>query len=199
MKRLKNIGLTLGKTLALASLFSLNSTTLAGDLKPVIDDFSHAQNNNLNIARQFLDDKIAGGKTETAISIANGILHIKGEVVPPRGQPGWASSVLLLNAKGLPQDVSHFEGIRLLIKVDKGNVSVSANSAEITNFDYHSALVNVKSDGKFHEVNIPFTTMKRNWSAQTPLNAATINGLSITTFGIQKTPFDYQVDEVTFY
>mgnify|MGYP000209301229 CR=1 FL=1 len=199
MKRLKNIGLSLGKTLALASLFSITSTTLAGDLKPVVDDFSHAKNNNLNIARQFLDDKISGGKTNTTINIANGILHIKGEVAPPRGQPGWASSVLLLNAKGLPQDVSHFEGIRLLIKVDKGNVSVSANSAEITNFDYHSALVNVKSDGNFHEVKIPFTAMKRAWSAQVPLNATTINGLSITTFGIQKTPFDYQVDEVTFY
>jgi hypothetical protein len=107
--------------------------------------------------------------------------------------------VLFLNAKGLPQDASRFEGVRLLIKVDNGSISVSANSAEVTNFDYHAAMVTVQSDGKFHEVKVPFISMKRAWSEQTQLNSETISSLSIVASGIQKTLVDFEVDEVGFY
>jgi hypothetical protein len=99
----------------------------------------------------------------------------------------------------VPQDASKFEGIRLLIKVDKGSISVSANSAEVTNYDYHAAMVAVQSDGKFHEIKIPFTSMKRAWSEQTELNTATISALSIVAFGMHRTHFDYEIDEVSFY
>lgn len=189
----------LSKIFGIASLMAYASFSFAGELAPVVDDFSNIKNNNLGIERQFLDDKMVGGQTTTAIAVSNGKLHIKGEIVPPRGQPGWASSVLLLNAENLPQDASQFEGVRLLIKVDNGSVSVSANSAEVTNFDYHAAIVAVKPDGKFHEVKIPFSSMKRAWSEQTQLNAKTISSLSIVSFGIQKTHFDFKIDEVGFY
>ncbi len=190
---------TLGKFFGIASLLAYSSYSFSGELSPVVDDFSDAKKNNLGITRQFLDDKVAGGKTQTKIEVSAGKLHIKGEIVPPRGQPGWASSVLLLNSEGLPQDASKFKGVRLLVKVDKGLISVSANSAEVTNFDYHASMVVVQSDGKFHEIKIPFTSMKRAWSEQTQLNTATINSLSIVAFGLQPTHFDYQIDEVGFY
>jgi hypothetical protein len=189
----------LGKIFGIASVLAYSSFSFSDELSPVVDDFNNVDSNNLGIARQYLDDKMVGGQTSTEIDVSGGKLHIKGEIVPPRGQPGWASSVLLLNARNLPQDASKFEGVRLLVKVDKGSISVSANSAEVTNFDYHSAMVSVKSDGKFHEVRIPFTSMKRAWSEQTELNSTTISSLSIVAFGIQKTPFDYKIDEVGFY
>ena len=195
----KKTVLNLGKLFGIASLLAYSSISLAGELATVVDDFSHAKINSLGIPRQFMDDKMAGGKTQTEIIVTGGKLHIKGEIVPPRGQPGWASSVLLLNDKGLPQDASKFEGVRLLIKLDKGSISVSANSPEVTNYDYHAAMVAVKSDGKFHEVKIPFTSMKRAWSEQTQLNTTTISGLSIVSFGMQPTHFDFQIDEVGFY
>ena len=195
----KKTVLNLGKLFGIASLLAYSSISLAGELATVVDDFSHAKINSLGIPRQFMDDKMAGGKTQTEIIVTGGKLHIKGEIVPPRGQPGWASSVLLLNDKGLPQDASKFEGVRLLIKLDKGSISVSANSPEVTNYDYHAAMVAVKSDGKFHEVKIPFTSMKRAWSEQTKLNTATISGLSIVAFGMQPTHFDFELDEVSFY
>jgi hypothetical protein len=189
----------LGKLFSIASLIAYSSYSFAAELPLVVDDFSNVESNSLGIPRQFLDDKMMGGKTKTEIDVSGGKLNIKGEIIPPRGQPGWASSVFLLNAEGLPRDASKFEGVRLLIKVDNGSISVSANSAEVTNFDYHAAVVAVQSDGKFHEVKIPFTSMKRAWSEQTKLNSETISSLSIVAFGIQKTLFNFEVDEVGFY
>lgn len=199
MKLSKKTVLNLGILFSVASLLAYSSTSFGGDLASVVDDFSHEKSNNLGFPRQFFDDKIAGGKTQTEIKVSGGKLCIKGEIVPPRGQPGWASSVLLLNEKGLPQDASKYEGVRLLIKLDKGSLSVSANSVEVTNYDYHAAMVAVQSDGKFHEVKIPFTSMKRAWSEQTELNTTTISSLSIVAIGMQPTHFDFEIDEVSFY
>ena len=172
---------------------------IAGALGPTVDDFSDPNKNSLGIDRLFMDDTTAGGHTKTKHSIEGGVLSGTGEIVPPRGQPGWASTVLLLDPQGLPRDASIYEGIRLLIRVNKGILSVSANSSEITNYDFHAAVVTRHSDGDFHEVKIPFASMKRAWSEQTPLNTKTLISLSLVAFGIQKGPFDFEVDEVSFY
>ncbi|UUA71190.1 CIA30 family protein [Cellvibrio sp. QJXJ] len=185
--------------LGLAAILTLSSASFGGGLSPLIDDFSDASNNNLGIPRQFLNDTLAGGNTTTAQAVVQGIINAKGEIIPPRGQPGWASMILPLDSQSLPKDASAFEGVRLLIKINSGSMSISANSTEITNFDYHAAPITVMADGKFHEVKIPFAAMKRAWSEQTPLNTKTINSLSIVAFGLQKSAFDFAVDEVSFY
>jgi hypothetical protein len=165
----------------------------------VVDDFGDPDNNSLGIGRLYIDDTTAGGGTQTAYSVDHGVLSAKGDIAPPRGQPGWASAVLLLDPQGLPRDVSAYEGIRLVVRVNRGNLSVSANSSEITNFDYHAATITRQSDGEFHEVRIPFATMKRAWSEQTPLNPRTLTGLSLVAADLQKGSFDFEVDEVGFY
>jgi len=182
-----------------AAMFVAAGPTFGDALDPLVDDFSDAQNNSLGIQRQFIDDKSAGGSTTTETSVADGVLSVRGEISPARGQPGWSSSVLLLDPQGLPRDLSDFEGVRLRMKITAGMVSVSANSAEVTNFDYHAAMVVVKSDGEFHEVKIPFGSMKRAWSEQTPLNTSAIASLSIVAFGVQKGAYDFELDEVGFY
>lgn len=189
----------LPKHLAIAALVIFSGTNIAGTLDSAVDDFSDEKNNSLGIPRQFLNDTLAGGSTTTEQKVSGGVLSVKGEIVPPRGQPGWASSILPLDPHGQAQDASTFEGIRLLVKINKGNLSISANSTEVTNFDYHAAPVMVRADGKFHEVKIPFTSMKRAWSQQTQLNTATINSLSIVAFSPQKDAFDFEVDDVSFY
>ena len=78
-------------------------------------------------------------------------------------------------------------------------LSVSANSNEIDNYDYHALPVMIKADGKFHTVKLPFKDMKRAWSAQTPLDPKTLNSLSIVAFSLQQAKFDYQIDEIGFY
>jgi hypothetical protein len=199
MKNRKTTPLFLCKQLCMVGLITFSGASFAESLSSVIDDFSDAQNNNLGNPRQFLNDTIAGGSTTSNQKISKGILSSKGEITPPRGQPGWASMVLLLNPQNLPQDASAFVGVRLLIKINTGNISISANSAEVKNFDYHAAPVAVTADGKFHEVKIPFTSMKRAWSEQTQLNTKTISSFSISAYGLQKSAFDFEVDEVTLY
>jgi hypothetical protein len=98
----------------------------AADEMTMLDTFEHQSDNSLGIPRQFFDDKMAGGKTHVNQTIAEGVFYAKGEIVPPRGQPGWASTVLLFNEKGLAKDLSEYGGIHLRIKVNTGNVSVSA-------------------------------------------------------------------------
>ncbi len=191
--------LVLNKSLSLAALLAISSVSFAASLSPVIDDFNDSKNSNLGIPRQFINDTVAGGNTTTQQSVSAGIISLKGDIIPPRGQPGWASTVLPFNVQNLPQDASGFDGIRLLVKINTGNISISANSSEVTNFDYHAAPVAVSSDGKFHEVKIPFSSMKRAWSEQTLLNTETISSLSIVAYSLQKDSFDFEVDEVSFY
>jgi hypothetical protein len=74
------------------------------------------------------------------------VLNAKAKIVPPRGQPGWASEVLLLDPQGLPVDASQYEGIRLRVRIHKGALSVSANSTEVTNYDYHAAVAHPHID-----------------------------------------------------
>lgn len=69
----------------------------------------------------------------------------------------------------------------------------------MTNFDYHAAPVVVPQDGKFHELKIPFHSLKRAWSEQTQLNTKTISSVSIVAFGMQQGTFGFEVEEVSFY
>ncbi len=169
------------------------------DSSPLIDDFKHETNNEFGVPRQYIDDTMVGGATKTHLSIENGKMQLKGDIAPPRGQPGWASTVQLLDHEGKPKDLSNYSGIRLVLKINSGSLSVSANSNLIDNFDYHSSVVVAKNDGKFHEVKIPFDTMKRSWSEQTKLDKKTINSLSLVAFSLQPASFDYVIDSISFY
>ncbi len=199
MKSLKSIACSLAPGLALAALMASPNHGAAEGLASLVDDFSNAEVNSAGVARQFLSDTMAGGGTSMTPEVSDGVLSVSGEIAPPRGQPGWASSVLILDPQGLPRDASQFEGVRLLIRINKGMLSVSANSTEVTNFDYHAAPITAKSDGEFHEVKIPFTSMRRTWSEQTALNTKTIQSLSIVAFDVQNGAYDFELDEVGFY
>lgn len=188
-----------GLKVATLVLSTFVSSNIHAAMSPLVDDFQHDINNSLGVPRQHLSDTMAGGQTHTQIKFDAGKMQVVGEIVPLRGQPGWASSVLLLDSQGLPKDLSEYQGIRLKVKVNSGNLSISANSLEVTNFDYHAALVAVKPDGQFHEVKIPFSSMKRTWSEQTELDPKTINSLSLVAFAMQKSNFEFVFDEVSFY
>ena len=194
----KLIGLT-RNTLAFAMFVTALKSSIAGSLGPTVDDFSDPKKNNLGIERQFIDDTTTGGKTKVQYQVKDGVLLAKGDLAPPRGQPGWASTIFILDPHGQPQDVSEFEGVRLLIKVNKGNLAISANSTEITNFDYHSAPIVRRNDGKFHEVKIPFAQMKRTWSEQKPLNTKTIASLSLVAADVRQGSFEFEISEISFY
>lgn len=165
----------------------------------LVDDFENASENNIGMGRVFLDDSSAGGKTKTQHQVEGGMLHMKGALIPARGQPGWATIVLPLEAEGYGRDLSDYQGVRILVKVNQGNLSVSVNSTDITNFDYHSSMVTPKLDGEFHEVHLPFNKMNRTWSAPTKLNTESIQSLSLVAFDVQQGSFHFEIDEVSFY
>ncbi|MBK1880534.1 CIA30 family protein [Pelagicoccus mobilis] len=199
MNSLKNIAHSLRSSIAGLIILASSGVAFADSVEPLVDDFNDAQNNSLGLPRQFMNDTMAGGQTSTEQTVKDGVFTAKGEIVPPRGQPGWASSILLLDPAGAPVDASAYEGIRLRLRINKGMISVSANSTEITNFDYHAAIVTRKPGDDFQEVKIPFDSMKRAWSEQTPLNAATLNSISIVAVAMQKDTFEFELDEVSFY
>ncbi len=187
------------RTLAISLCAICFNSALAADLGAKVDDFSDATKNSFGIVRHFVDDKTSGGQTQVQHEVKDGVLQARGEILPPRGQPGWASMVLLLDPKAAPQDASNYDGIRLVVRVHKGNLSVSANSSEVANFDYHAATVSRSVDGKFSEVKIPFSQMKRAWSEQTQLNTKSLIGLSLVAFDVKKSSFHFEVDEIGFY
>lgn len=177
---------------------SFTTFARASDVPALLDDFSDPVRNSWGINRVVVTDTSTGGTSQIHSTFAQGVLNAQGEIVPGRGQPGWVSLVLLLSPTGEPVDVSKYEGIRLRVRVGKGMLSVTANSSEIKNFDFHSALV-TRKPGEIQEVRIPFRDMKRAWSEQIPLNRATITSISLVAVDLQKEPFAYDVDEVGFY
>ena len=199
MKSLNTLIRIACSTVAVVTCATILSPAIAGDLASTVDDFSDATKNSIGINRQYLDDTSVGGQTQTQYSVEKGVLSAKGQISPPRGQPGWASTVLLLDPQGQPQDASAYQGILLRVRVNKGNLSVSANSSEITNYDYHATQVIGQSGREFQEIEIPFAKMKRAWSEQTPLNTKTLTSLSLVAFDLQQGTFDFEIDEVSFY
>lgn len=199
MKFIKTFSLQFVRTSLMLAFVGLSPAIFASTLPSVVDDFSHETQNSLGITRMFIDDTSAGGKTQTNQAFKQGSLKVTGKIVPARGQPGWSSTVLPLSIDNSHQDASAFQGIKLKVKLRKGMLSVSANSSEVTNFDYHAAPIMIAADDKFHEIKIPFHTMKRAWSQQTTLNTATLTSISIVAFGLKPSSFDFELANVSFY
>jgi hypothetical protein len=163
-----------------------------------VDNFSNPTLTSLGYPRLMVDDASMGGKSSYKADYSSGHLKMEGSLRPARGQPGFISMVLLLSPDGSPQDKSHYEGIKLTICVKKGMVSVLAASSEITNFDFHASPIS-RNGKELKEVKIPFASMKRVWSEQTPLDTANLTSINLVASNLQPGDFAYEVAEVTFY
>lgn len=186
--------------ISLALVVALGSPpALAGEARSSIDDFSDPSLNGLGHPRIFVTDNSVGGGSSLEHVIEDGVLAASGEITPPRGQPGWASMVLLLDAPGQAADASAYEGVKLRLRISSGNLSLSANSTEVTNFDYHAAPLIRQAGEGFHEVRLPFSSMKPTWSEQAPLNTATLASISLVAYDLKPGSFDYEIEEISFY
>jgi hypothetical protein len=193
VRRLKLLPLFAALTMAFSP-----ATVSADEFPSVLDDFTDSARSSSGIDRVVVTDSSAGGSSQLRQKFANGVLSAEGEIAPARGQPGWVSLVLLLSPNGQPTDLSKYEGIKVRVRVRKGMLSLTANSSEITNFDFHSSLLSSKGT-EFQEVRVPFRDMKRAWSEQIPLNRATITSVSLVAVDLQKGSFAYDIDEIGFY
>ena len=165
----------------------------------LVDDYSDSTRNKYGVERLLIDDKSAGSKSHATQRCENGLLAVKGDLVPGRGVPAFISQVSLLSADGKPRDLTGYQGVRLRVKVAKGLLCVQVSSSEIKNFDYHTGAPITGKRGEFQEVRIPFKEMKRAWSEQTMLNPKTITSVNLVSFGLVKDAFAYEVDEIGFY
>ncbi|MBE2213205.1 MAG: CIA30 family protein [Opitutaceae bacterium] len=181
-----------------ALAFTTTGACSAAGAPALLDDFSDAAKTSTGAGRLLVDDRQLGSTSSGIQACADGVLTVRGSLVPGRGVPAFVSLVLLASPDGTAQDLSAFSGIRLRVKVAQGSISVQAGSAAIDNFDFHSGPIPVKG-GEFQEIRIPFTSMKRAWSEQTPLDLATITSVNIVAFGLAKGDFAYELDEVGFY
>ena len=182
------------------ALFALGSIAAQAAATPMLlDDFSDPTRNKNGVERLLIDDKTVGSKSQATQKCENGVLSVKGDLVPGRGVPAFISEVSLLSADGKPKDMTGYQGVRLRVKITKGILCVQVGSSEITNFDYHTGAPIAGKRGEFQEVRIPFKDMKRAWSEQTTLNLKSITSVNLVSFGMAKDAFAYEVDEIGFY
>lgn len=186
-------------SLALAAVFLALQPMIANasPASALIDDFSETQRHGAD--RLVFNDKSLGSQSHATQRCADGVLVVKGELIPGRGAPAFISIPLVLVADAAPQDVSAYEGVRLRVKIDAGSLLIQASSADITNFDYHTSPPIARKPGEFQEVRIAFKEMKRGFSEQTALNLKSVTSINLLAFGMARDSFAYEVDEVSFY
>jgi hypothetical protein len=185
--------------LLIAPLLSWTAALRAAVPSAVLDDFSDAGQTPAGAGRPIITDKDIGGQSHATGTCANGIFAVDGKLVPARGLPAFVSVPLVISPDAQPQDLSAYEGVRLLVKVKKGLLSVQVSSTDITNYDFHTSAPITRRPEAFQEVRIPFTAMKRAWSEQTPLNVKTITSINLVAAGMAPDAFAYEVDEIGFY
>jgi len=187
-------------TTLITALFALSSIAAQAAATPMLlDDYSDPTRNKNGVERLLIDDKAAGSKSQATQKCENGVLTVKGDLVPGRGVPAFISQVSLLAADGKPKDLTGYQGVRLRVKVTKGILCVQVGSSEIQNFDYHTGAPIAGKRCEFQEVRIPFKDMKRAWSEQTVLNLKSVTSVNLVSFGLAKDAFAYEVDEIGFY
>jgi hypothetical protein len=179
-------------------LLATCSPLLEAATPALVDDFADASRTSRGAGRMVIDDAGAGSKSHATQRVENGVLIVAGELVPGRGAPAFISIPHLLTPDVKAQEVSAYTGVRLRVKLNQGILTVQVASADVDNFDYHSAPVTAKR-GEFVEVRVPFADMKRAWSAQTPLNTKVVTSVNLVAFGMTPGAFAYEVDEIGFY
>jgi hypothetical protein len=192
------------RTLAITALligvaFLGTVSSQAATAPALLDDCSDPRQTSGGVDRVVANDKELGSQSQATTTCENGVLFVRGELVPGRGVPAFISLVLPLSADFQPHDATAFAGIRIRIKVTKGTITVQAASSAIENFDFHTSGPIAAKRGELQEVRLPFGEMKRGWSEQTPLKLESITSVNLVAFGTARDTFAYEVDEIGFY
>ena len=164
----------------------------------LVDDFSNPAQTARGAGRLLFTDKDAGSQSQATQRCAAGMLIAQGELKPGRGAPAFISIPLLLSPVAQPEDVGAYTGVRLRVRLTQGTLTVQVASADVDNYDYHSAPV-VAKRGEYAEVRVPFADLKRAWSTQTPLNVKVVTSVNLVAFAMAPGAFAFEVDEIGFY
>lgn len=165
----------------------------------LLDDCSDPEQPGAAAGRFMVTDESLGSHSSATHACSDGVLTVKGELVPGRGVPAFVSLAWPLSADNRPHDASAFEGVRVRLKVLRGAVAVQVASSVIDNFDYHTSAPLTPGSRDFVEVRVPFRDLRRAWSPPTELDLATITSVNLVAFGMAPASFSYEVDEIGFY
>lgn len=165
----------------------------------LLDDYSDPVCNTSGAARLLIDDKTTGSQSRADQKIDNGVLSVSGELIPGRGVPAFISLVSPLADDGTPENLSGYQGVRIVVKVTQGMLCVQVASSVIENYDYHTSAPISGAEQEFKEILLPFTDLKRAWSGQTRLDLKSITSVNLVSFSVAREAFAYQVDEISFY
>lgn len=179
-------------------LLAAGSPACGAAAPALVDDFANTAQTARGAGRLLFTDKDAGSQSQATQRCTDGVLVVQGELKPGRGAPAFISIPLLLSADAKPEDVGAYTGVRLRVKLTQGTLTVQVSSADVDNYDYHSAPV-VAKRGEFAEVRVPFADLKRAWSAQTPLNVRLVTSVNLVAFAMAPGAFAFEVDEIGFY
>src|SRR2546423_14597760 len=106
MKLIPPFPTTLRKPLAttlITALLALGSIAVQAAASPMLlDDYSDPTRNKNGVERLLIDDKAVGSKSRAIQKCENGVLTVKGDLVPGRGVPAFISEVSLPSADGEP-------------------------------------------------------------------------------------------------
>ena len=166
---------------------------------PLVDDFSNETHMTSGIPRMIITDKDAGGGSVSTQTFADGTSTVTGTLKPGRGMPGFVSLPLVLAPDSGPRDLSAYVGVRLIVHVKQGSLSVQVSSTDVTNFDYHTSPAIARDSEGLKEVRIPFAAMKRVWSEPTALNLSQVTSINLVSAGMAPGAFAYTIDEIGFY
>jgi hypothetical protein len=179
-------------------LLAAGSPAQSAAASALVDDFANPGQTARGAMRLLFTDKDAGSQSRATQRCTDGVLIVEGELKPGRGAPAFISIPLLLSPAAQPEDVSTYTGVRLRVKLTQGTLTVQVASADVDNYDYHSAPV-VAKRGEFTEVRVPFDDLKRAWSTQTPLNVKVVTSVNLVAFAMAPGAFAFEVDEIGFY
>src|SRR6266436_3722915 len=120
-------------TTLIAALLTLGPIAVQAATAPLLlDDYSDPKRNKNGVERLLIDDKTIGSQSQATQKCENGVLTVKGDLVPGRGVPAFISEVSPLSADGKPKDLTGYQGVRLRVKVTKGILYVQVSSSEVT-------------------------------------------------------------------
>ncbi len=165
---------------------------------PLVDDFSRpGLASSIGQDWSVDTDGAWGGSSTATATRSKGTMRVHGALKPAAGRPAMAGISLRFNAEGGPVDISAFAGVRLRIKVTKGQPVLKLMSHHVTNYDYHAYALSA-SDA-YQQIDIPFAKFGQLWSQPIEWTGTDVTGIAIWAGGIAAADYDFTIDSIEFY
>ena len=146
-----------------------------------------------------MTDKVRGGASTFSLVEREKTGHFSGKLSPTSNNPyAWAGSTMALASGNTPQDLSAFKGVKVKVKVEKGDVYISLPISDVKNYDFH--MFTLKAEVGWQEVEIPFTSFQQYFlNPKIELTGKNIIGITLGASGMQAGEFSFEIEYIDLY